>query len=88
MLSGSGLPRLHIRQIEIASVARGRSAGLVACCARMPSQIATHSLQMNAPAPAMSRRTVLCELLQNEQRTSGLLKNRFNHMTRWRQKEP
>ena len=64
----------------IASVAGGRSA-LVAFCATMPSQIATHSSQMNAPGPAMSSRTALCELLQNEQRISGFLNKRFNRDT-------
>ena|SRR6266542_4064886 len=93
MQSGPALPRLHTRQIEIAPVERGRSPGVVASCATTPSQTATHSSQMNADEPAMSCRTALCGLLQNEQRYSRLLKksnnesSRFTHIARSRQKE-
>jgi hypothetical protein len=76
MQSVPALPRLHTRQIEVTPVACGRSPGLLAPCAMMSSQIATHSSQMNADGPAMSCRTALCGLLQNEQRSSRFLKNR------------
>ena len=93
MQSGLDLPRLHTRQIQTSSVAWGRSPGAVTCCATTPSQTATHSSQMNADEPAMSCRTALCGVLQNEQRYSGLLKksnnesSRFTHIVRSRQKE-
>jgi hypothetical protein len=92
MQSGPALPRLHTRQIAIVLVACDRSPGVIAACATMSWQIATHSSQMNADGPAMSCRTALCGVLQNEQRCSRsrLLKknnnesSRFTHITRSR----
>jgi hypothetical protein len=60
-----------MRQIAIALAACGRSPGVVASFATTPLQTATHSSQMNADAPAMSCRTALCGVLQNEHDTSA-----------------
>jgi len=88
MQSGLALTRLHTTQSKGSAVACGRSPKVVASCATMPWQTVTHSSQINADEPAMSRRTALCGLLQNEQRCSRLFRtgnnerSRFTHMAR------
>src|SRR5437773_150838 len=94
MQSGPALPRLHTRQIEIEPVACARSLGVIPACATMSLQTATHSSQIKADEPAMSCRTALCGVLQNEQRYSRVLKennnesSRFTHIERSRPGSP